>query len=227
MTLEELRVLVDSVELNLAPEDVAEEGLLVDRDGQNVDFAIHHGWNITLGHACDKYWREYNLTLMKFIDDQKYDDHRLKTVLAGIQIDDAHWDWLVKSYVHRTDEYKWLFLVANGKPQGACLIYHPKASAVGSGDIFYIEYIAVAPWNRSNPMEPRLFKAIGSILIKHLICYAHSELNLRYGFSLHALPKAVGFYEKLGMVGHALSDKAPLKYFEMTEDCAANYVAGI
>ncbi|MEM4986272.1 hypothetical protein V8G57_02615 [Collimonas sp. H4R21] len=227
MTLEELRALVDSVELDLPPQNLAEKGSLVDRDGRTADFSIHRGWNITLSHACDKHWREYNLALMKFIDDQKYDDRRLKTVLAGIQIDDAHWDWLLKSSHYRTDEYKWLFLVADGKPQGACLIYHPKASVLSAGDIFYIEYIAVAPWNRSNPMESRLFKAVGSILIKHLICYAHSELKLRYGFSLHALPRAIGYYQKLGMVGHTLSDKAPLKYFEMTEDCAANYVAGL
>ncbi len=225
MNLEKLRELVNSIELSFPQENLAESGTLTDRNGKAVDFTIYRGWNITLGHACDEQWRKYNLSLMKFIEKQNYDIPKLNAVLDGIQIDDDHWDWLVKSCLHKSDEYKWLFLVADGKPQGACLMYHPKASTLGNGDIFYIEYIAVAPWNRENPMETRLFKAIGSTMIKHLIRYAHDELNLSYGFSLHAIPKATGFYMKIGMLDHVLSDKTPLKYFEMTAECAANYVA--
>jgi len=176
-----------------------------------------------LAHSCDRNWAQFNINLMKFIKDQNYDDAKRASVLSQIQIDDSHWDWLAKACFYRTDEYEWFFLVAENKPQGACLIYHPKPSALSTGDIFYIEYIAAAPWNRDNPMESRRFRSVGSVLIKHAVQHAHEKLNLRYGFSLHSLPRAAPFYKKIGMTTHPLSDKAPLVYFEMVETNAAKY----
>lgn len=222
-TIDDVRAFLDAKAFDLAPDTPAETGVLHRIDGAEVPYEIHHGWSLPLAHACDRDWKQFNIALMKFVKDQNYDAAKLAVVLSKIQIDDDHWDWLTKACVYRSAEYEWFFLVAENKPQGACLIYHPKPSVLSTGNIFYIEYIAVAPWNRDNPMESRRFRAIGSVLIKHAVQHSHQQLKLRYGFSLHAIPRAAAFYAKIGMTPHPKADKDPLIYFEMIEANAAAY----
>ena len=141
-----------------------------------------------------------------------------KTHIRGLKFEDSHWNWLKKSIAYPKDEYEWFFLFIDKKPQGACLFFHPKESLLGTYEIFYIEYIAVAPWNRNTGIRPREYKGIGSSLL-HCACdYAKNELNLTQGFSLHALPQAVSYYKTIGMINIPESDKEALKYFEMPPD---------
>ena len=84
-------------------------------------------------------------------------------------------------------------MFADSKPQGACLIFHPKDSIIDSGDIFYIEFLAVAPWNIDNPRAKREFKGIGSLIIKCILNFAVNTLQLKPGFSLRSLPQAKGY----------------------------------
>jgi hypothetical protein len=116
---------------------------------------------------------------------------------------------------YQGDEYRWFFMIAEGYPQAACLTYHPKPSAIDGKGIFYIEYVAVAPWNRENPMCKRSFKGVGKVMVNEINTYANAHLGLRPGFSLHALPKAIGFYESIGMERFPAFDKNGLPYFEM------------
>jgi len=55
--------------------------------------------------------------------------------------------------------------------------------------------------------------------------YATNSLKLTQGFSLHAIPRAVPFYEGIGMLPHEALDKDVLKYFEMPEARAVQYGA--
>lgn len=103
-------------------------------------------------------------------------------------------------------------------PQGACVFFHPKDSIIDSENIFYIEYVAVAPWNRKTPVTKREFKGVGTILITCALNYAVNELGLQYGFSLHSLPQAKNYYEKIGMINFPERDKDKLVYFEMPRD---------
>jgi hypothetical protein len=120
--------------------------------------------------------------------------------------------------VYCSDEYEWFYLLSQGKPQGACVFYHPKESIIDEKDIFYIEYVAVAPWNRDTPVTNRKFKGIGTILIKCALNYAVDKLGLQYGFSLHSLSQAKNYYEKIGMINFPEKDKDRLVYFEMPRD---------
>ncbi|WP_031437912.1 GNAT family N-acetyltransferase [Methylobacter tundripaludum] len=226
MTIDDIKSMLDSGEIPHSNKDVVKNGVLLATDGSNVNYQLHHGWDIAKAYACDKSWGIFNIELMRFIKSQNHDTGSLTQVLAKIQMDDSHWSWFDKSRGLKTTEYDWFFLMTEQSPQGACLIYHPKASALDKGDIFYIEYVAVAPWNRGNPMRDQVFKGVGSILIKHAVNYARTELKLRYGFSLHALPRAAGFYQKIGMIRHTPLDKDVLQYFEMLEQRASEFAVG-
>lgn len=224
MTIDEIKRMLDSGEITPSVENIVKTGVLPATNGNHIEYQLHHGWDIAKAYTCDKEWGKFNVDLMRFIKDKNYDNKSLAEVLEQIQIDDSHWDWFKKSCVYKTNEYNWFFLMANNVPQGACLIYHPKPSALEKGDIFYIEYVAAAPWNRVNPMQPQIFRGIGKILIKFAIHYARTALNLRYGFSLHSLPKAAAFYQKIGMIEHPPLFKDGLQYFEMIEQQTTKFM---
>lgn len=224
ITLEDIKKLLDSGNIPFDHANIVNNGTFNVANGTPKAYQIHHGLDLVLARACDSQWGKFNVNLMRFISKQNYDAATLKQVLSKIQVDDRHWEWFTKSLVYQTSEYDWFFLVAEGAPQGACLIFHPKASALNKGDIFYIEYIAAAPWNRRNPMHEQAFKNVGTILVKHAINYAHDTLKLQYGFSLHAIPSAAWYYNKIGMTRHTPLDKTPLQYFEMPDKTASSFV---
>ncbi|WP_458048826.1 hypothetical protein [Paraburkholderia strydomiana] len=226
MTLEDIKAFLDRKTPLFDKGTVVKAGVIQRDDGGEVPFEVQAGWDLGKAHWCDKNWGIFNLSLMKFIK-TNYVEEKRKEVLESIQIDDSHWEWLKKAIHYRTSEYAWLFLMADDVPQGACLIYHPKQSELESGEIFYIEYIASAPWNRENPMSPRRYRGIGSLLIKAAMAYATDELKLRHGFSLHALPRATRFYEQIGMKPFAALDKDTLRYFEMPQATATQFGVGL
>ncbi|TBV72281.1 GNAT family N-acetyltransferase [Pseudoxanthomonas winnipegensis] len=191
------------------------EGQLHRFDGVDIPYGIHEGWNIQLANACDDQWGAFNIQLLEHLASQRDAGIDMTPIMEDVQLDDAHWRWLAKSVLYTTDEYRWFFLMAEGTPQGACLIYFPKDSAIDGQSIFYIEYIAAAPWNRQNPISERRFRGVGTILVDFAKEYGVHQLGLRLGYCLHALPKAVPFYESLGMLAFPERDKDDLPYFEM------------
>lgn len=225
LTVSEIKQLIDSQGIKPEHNDVVFVGELLTPRNVPISYKLHHGWDPVKAYLCDKSWGVFNVQLLKFIRKQNYDEITLRQVLSKVQMDDSHWDWLTKSLKFNSSEYDWFFLMAEGYPQGACLIYHPKPSLIAPGDIFYIEYLAAAPWNRDNPMmNGRSIKGVATTLMRYAINYGKNNLSLNYGFSLHALPKAVGFYESLGMVKLSSADKDTLPYLEMPEDKAINFV---
>ncbi len=215
-SIADIKNLIASGQITQTSGDIIEEGILLDNRSEDVSYQLFHGWDIVRAHQCDEMWGLYNMQLLDFIQAQNFEENRLNEVLATIQVDDSHWKWFKKHFAYQGPEYNWFFLVIDNIPQAACLIYHPKQSAIDGDNIFYIEYIAVAPWNRQNPMSTRQYCGVGSAIIRDVIKYATEELSLRYGFCLHALPRAAGFYAKIGMDSFSALDKDTLQYFEMS-----------
>lgn len=199
---------------------IIEKGYLNKYSGDKVEYLIEHGRNMNYAMECDQSWTHFKSEMLDYIEAQNYSEDRLSEVLDDLQTEDYHWDWFTKSYVYSAVEYEWFFLFADNQPQGACVIYHPKQSSFHSGKIFYIEFVAAAPWNRTNPFKPKMFKGVGTILIKCALNYAVNKLGLNQGFSLHSLPQACEYYEKIGMLNDKNSNKDGLKYFEMPEGIA-------
>ncbi len=213
-TIQQIRQALDVAPADICSHDAISKGTLKGRGG-DVEYAIHLGWDLLIANLCDRTWGAFNVALMRHIRKLEASGVDIAPILAAAQMEDHHWRWLEKTLAFRGDCYKWFFLVAENYPQAACLIYHPKNSVSGAGDIFYVEYIAAAPWNRENILGERVFKGIGPKLLNCVIRYAKENLKLSPGFSLHSLPQAVPFYkEKLGMTAFPQYDKDGLTFFE-------------
>lgn len=226
LTVDEIRAILDAGKVEPSEVVIETNTLFSESTGQQIQCQLHLGWDISKAHACDKVWGVFNVQLMRFIEAQNYGHEKLAEVLDSIQVDDGHWSWFKKSTLFLGPQYVWFFLMAEQYPQGACLIHHPKVSAADAREIFYIEYIAVAPWNRKNPMCSRTFKGAGTMLIKGAVNHAINTLKLEPGFSLHALPKAVDYYKAAGMRSFNALDKPNLPYFEMLESDIQKFLGG-
>lgn len=212
-TIEDIRRALDAASPSSITSGIISTGKLEGKAG-DVDYKIYAGWDLIFANLCDRSWGAFNVSLMRHIQSLEAEGVDIDPILEAAQLEDHHWRWLDKSLHYKGNCYQWFFLVAEGYPQAACLIYHPKSSVVGAGDIFYVEYIAAAPWNRENVLAERIFKGVGPKLLDRVIRYAQDDLKLRPGFSLHSLPKAELFYERLGMKAFQAYDKAGLKFFE-------------
>jgi hypothetical protein len=214
VTLDEIKQLIKTGQVaSEAP--ILEEGLLNHSLGHSTPYSIQHGWNIVSSVECDEVWGSANLELYEYIDQQDFDDDELNRVLDSIQVEDHHWDWFKKSIGCTGDEYEWFYLYADNKPQAACLIYHPKVSAFGNSNIFYVKFLAVAPWNRSCLIREREYLGVGTTLLKTALSFSVNQLGLSPGFSLHSLPQASGYYEKINMINVEGRDEDGLLYFEL------------
>ena len=185
-----------------------ELGELTHVSKEKVPYKIVHGWDLKSSHECDTLWKQAWLDLFEQIQQSEPDETKQAEILASISTEDIHWDWFKKAVDSSTDEYEWFHLYADGKPQAACLIYHPEASALEPGDIFYVKFVAVAPWNRDCKIRPGEFKGIGKTILRTAQRFAVKELKLRPGFCLHSLPKPVPL--PLGLVVKKASNKRAL-----------------
>lgn len=213
-TVEDIRKALDSADAEISLGGVVAEDVLLGAAGP-VPCTVHLGWDLQIAHLCDRTWGAFNNTLLRYIRKLEKDGADIEPILAAAQLEDHHWKWLNKSLHYRGDSYKWFFLVAEKYPQAACMIYHPKESVANGGQVFYVEYIAAAPWNRGNVCAERVFKGVGPKLLTYVVNYAQECLGLTPGFSLHSLPKATQFYETtLGMTPFPMYDKDGLRFFE-------------
>jgi hypothetical protein len=194
-----------------------DQGELTHVSKKKVPYKIVHGWDAKASLQCDAVWKAAWLELFEQIEQAESDETKQVEILESISTEDMHWRWFDKAIAFSSDEYEWFHLHADGKPQAACLIYHPKPSALETGDIFYVEFVAVAPWNRTCKIRPREFRGLGEIILRAAQCFAVNQLKLRPGFCLHSLPKAEPFYTKLQMVKMADRAKDSMNYFELPQ----------
>jgi len=198
-----------------------EQGEITHVSKKKVTYKIVHGWSLESSVECDTFWKRGWLALFEQIQQAEPDETKQSEILASISTEDFHWDWFRKAVDYSTDEYEWFHLYADDKPQAACLIYHPEASALEPGDIFYVKFVAVAPWNRDCDLRPREFRGLGKIILRAAQRFAVKELKLRPGFCLHSLPKAEVVYKKLKMVKvDGKEDAESLAYFELPQALA-------
>ncbi|MEZ8378776.1 GNAT family N-acetyltransferase [Vibrio splendidus] len=214
-TIRELQELLDSGKTSFDGTTSIETCEISDCEGNKFEANIVHGWDLGSASQCDSQWGAFSYQILEFI--KSSDESIQQQLLDDCHLEDFHWQWLTKHKVYHSDQYNWFFLMVDGKPQASCLIYHPKKSSQSDDDIFYIEFLAVAPWNRPNPLQEQSFKGLGSLLLKTVIMHAENDLGMQKGFSLHSLPKAEGFYSKIGMIRVNSLDKDSLAYFEMLE----------
>jgi len=216
MNIENIKNAIKDGIIQIDSDKIIQEGILLDTDKNEIKYNISNGWNILHAHKCHVKWDNYKIAFYQYIEKQNYSDERLEKILDSLQLEDNHWNWLNKSLTYMGDGYEWFFMHADGEIQAACLIYHPEKSELQPKNIFYIKYIAVAPWNRENLLRERKFYSVGSTLIKSVLNFSINELGLSPGFSLHSLPQASTFYEKFKMVHIKSRDEDDMMFFELS-----------
>jgi hypothetical protein len=140
-----------------------------------------------------------------------------------------HWDWEMKAaQVEGLLAFRGFSVVCGGMTQGLLRVDLNKSareSSQAGKALVYVDYLEVAPWNRSELGRLPRFKGVGTALVTAAVA-----LSLEEGFKgrigLHSLPQADGFYrDRCGM-----SDLGPdaayqnLRYFEMSVEQARAFL---
>ena len=194
---------------------------------ENLEYKIEAGFRDDLVIKMQSEWSQQKAEVLREVFDS-YGAENLKnpkiaeSALSKFNLVDLHWDWLTKGLACRSDEYCWFFLVVEDKVQGVCIVYHPKQSRIDGDNISYIDYLATAYESRNRPGYNKRFSGIGSILLSYIAGFSNSQLQYRFGFSLHSLPSAESYYTQLGMTRFDKDpDKQDLSYFEADRETAA------
>ncbi len=151
---------------------LVDNGLLKDADSSEIEYEVRHGVDLRAATECNVFWSRFSLRLMDYVASLDISTEEKREQCLLIAGEHAHWNWLNKLITYGSQNYEWFFLYAEDKPQAAALVYHPKQSMLGADEIFYIEFIEVAPWNRDIPNCKRKFSGIGGLLIDHITFYA-------------------------------------------------------
>ncbi|ELV7516174.1 GNAT family N-acetyltransferase [Photobacterium damselae] len=219
------RLLQKAPDNNVNGDHIIASGTIVDNKSTTHDFQVLCGWSDSIARQCDLNWGAFHYSVLKNIETQAAgDNEQFVKLIQQFSLEDAHWQWETKHQYMFSSQYNWFYLMIDGKPEAACLIYHPKVGTLTKEPIFYIEYLAVAPWNRINPVCDQVYKGLGTILLKEVILYAENKLTLCDGFSLHSLSKAEGFYAKIGMKSIDSQAKQGMTYFEMEKSNLSQFM---
>lgn len=229
MSIEEIRQRIANGELQI-PVNSTEvcQGQVVDADGTSHQYRIELGVNPQLATQCDTEWTEFFGEIFSHLAALE-PEQRIQAA-QGLQLGSSHWDWFTKTLAYKSESYAWFFILINNQVQGICLISHPTDAKLEPGEIFYVEYLSTAPWNTQNPLAPKRYSGIGTLMLQRIIEYSVNTLGLKLGFNLHAIRQAEGFYEKIGMLHLPEHDKTQnngsvLKFFEITEKATLALVA--
>jgi hypothetical protein len=203
--------------------EIAKGRISNNESGSDCDFSVVHGRCFQRALKCNIEWGTYFGKLIESAINPDSSNSEIEKMVTDYLLQDVHWNWLAKAAEKNGDEFEWFFFDAEEVPQGACVIYHPKASALQEGNVFYIEYIASAPWNRNIPGQTKRFSGVGKVLIQNALRFAMSELGLKPGFNLHSLPQSNKYYENLGMQRIDGMEKDGMNFFEMPSHLALEF----
>ena len=122
--------------------------------------------------------------------------------------EDIDWNW--NKFVRRVHKNPWARCAALQTPdhryQGAIIYREDGVSLIEpyKGSV-YAEYLATAPWNRSDYAARPLYRGVGEGLMFLAILHSY-ELGYRGRVTLFSLPRALDFYKKLKFIetGHCV-----------------------
>jgi len=139
-----------------------------------------------------------------------------------------HWDWRQKrAGVAGLLAFPGFSIMADDVTQGLAQVDLTRSarSAEHQGKpLAYVDYLEVAPWNRSDRGNVPRFKGVGTALLTAIAALSVDE-GFKGRLGLHSLPQADDFYRRTGLI-----DLGPdaayqgLRYFEMTEDRARAFL---
>lgn len=208
--------------------EVITTGNIIDSSGIEHEYKIIHGKDINYNLLLNKSWKTYELDLVQRLLKPSMGNDEIFKLICDLQFHDIKWNWLWK-FGHYSNDfiYDWFFILIEDTIQAVSLTMHPKESVFEKDNIFYIEYIAVAPWNRTSTKYQKRYSGLGSIIIKTISKYFSEKFNYRPGFSLSAVPEAIPFYQKIGMTPVPAYDNEGLSFYEFEREKAITFLGGI
>lgn len=172
--------------------------------------------------------RQYDLALLHFFQLPSADQTHEKWLetLGDFGIQDHHWHWRNKCSIAPGSNRRIFSLLNANEVEAAMMLLFGKTSRDPGTPlpIVYVDYVAVAPWNRKVVQEPQRFKNLGTVMLGAAVATSiASGLDGRCG--LHSLPQSEGFYRRLGMIDFGTDPAySSLRYFEFTAQAARNFV---
>ncbi len=187
----------------------------------NINVAENFSDIVSIAFAADQNWipfrhKIFQANIQPILDGKSQDE--IAALLALHNIEDLGWQWQRKAMTCSTSDYLWFCLEIAGVVQGVAVLLHPHQSYLFPHNVFYIDYLASAPWNRQSPTNDKEFSGIGSILLAACTNYCIDFLKYTPGFNLHSLPRAETYYINIGMTDAGIDPaKQNLRKFEMIE----------
>lgn len=171
--------------------------------------------------------RQRDLAILRFFQLPKADqtNEMWLGIQGDLEVQDKHWEWRTKCSIAPSTNRR-VFSLLNGKEvEAAMLVLSGKNSRDPSAQlpILYIDYVAVAPWNRRAFQNPQRFRHLGTVMIGAALELSRA-LGLDGRCGLHSLPQSEGFYQRIGMRDFG-PDAAysSLRYFEFDAAAARNF----
>lgn len=188
-------------------------------DGPHIDF-MEAEWTPAMR-------RQYELALLNFfqLPEAERTEERWRDVSGELAIQDHHWSWRTKCSIASGTNRRVFSLLNAGEVEAAMVLRFGKVSRDTSGTfpLVYVDFVAVAPWNRKAVQNPQRFCNLGSVMLGAAV-----ELSRIAGFNgrcgLHSLPQSEGFYRRIGMRDLGLDPEySSLRYFEFDATTSAAY----
>jgi len=140
-----------------------------------------------------------------------------------------HWDWEAKaSAVAGLLAYQIMGIECEGALQGMMLaatvgkVCHIPSQA--GRPLVYIHFLATAPWNDMEFVDPPRFGLVGKVFLAAAIQLSRDN-GFRGRVGLHSLPQAEPFYHSSGMTDLGIDPNGEnLRYFEMTPAQAQTFL---
>lgn len=203
---------IDSPELGITVRVNLAEGL----DQAHLDFIEAH-WAPELK-------RQRDLAILEFFQLPPADrtSEKWREIEERYAVQDQHWDWPQKCSPVPGAKHSILSLLNGVDVEAAMLLFHGRTSRDPSAPLplLYVDYVAVAPWNRRAFQEPQRFRHLGTIMIGAAVELSRT-LGLDGRLGLHSLPQSEGFYRRIGMRDYGLdAGSQSLRYFEFDEPAA-------
>jgi hypothetical protein len=169
--------------------------------------------------------RQHDLALLQFFQLREPDrtQEKWEEISGKFGVQDHHWKWRTKCSIAPGTKRRVFSLLNSGEVEAAMmLLFGENSHDQPAQPIVYIDFVAVAPWNRKAFQDPQRFHGLGTVMLGAAV-----EVSRTLGHDgrcgLHSLPQSEGFYRQIGMRDFGLDASKGMRYFEFDASGASTF----
>jgi len=207
--------------VNQETKEVRQLSLIEGLSAENLIFVARE-WSSRLKAIRDK-----AVIAFQALPDAERTEQMWEDKLGELGAQDWDWDWEDKANKKFVGSgYRVLGILDGGCVEALMVLnlsWSSRLDATRAALSVYVEYVAVAPWNRRQiSLTPR-FGGLGKVLLNIAVTISTEE-GMQGRCGLHSLLQAEGFYKRIGMQDLGLDDAEQLKYFEFSPGGAKRFL---